>query len=750
CGDSPPLDTSLLPVNPNDVLTRYASIPLYIKKDTLGITIFEHKEPDPNSPKLNEGFYEVHFLEAEDGCGDYIRLTSAKYPDYIYKYVGPCNGKYTPLTYLKAPQRTIAGETRIAINVPYVKATLNVAGLEKDKNLFSQKDDNDNLASSVKFNSLIGKKSFTDRSLWLGSNISYWSTRFDREVLTAHERRYEWNDTSVSSKLGESHTIELSAGITPLSRLSSEVGYGQLLKNKTLTTDKISYGLKYQPIGWLNSEYIGNLFRHFEKSSNGWGQTQKFTIQNNFTKHQLSLSYRDEWLKKTADGSGLMEGIFRYDFLPLNISEEIIGTKYRRGNRNIFCASDTAKAFLWVNSFNFKPLSIWELIGKSNYRIEKNIQNKGTSTVLLVDIGNKFTSSKERFSLTQSYKTSSEKASKFIQIPVYVGDGRGTHRWDSTRNEYVEDLKGGGSFIITQKDIFDSTNSSLMKKSSFSVNWSLLPPEKRKKHIISDLWWDGTLLMEEHLDAKISMPLSWFPGFFSLRSLYKNLIPSELYYSNLSYIQEVVWRPSFNQNLKGTLRLVPDYKKIRAYVESSITGDLTLERRINKLALSGSFRLFYLSHRDTLQNSNYGDYLLRDISLQFVQRREFLKWFELSLKECIGLAQQNYIGSIKSKALDSTLYVQITPAVQWFYKEKGNISFNYTVSFMNINENHDYRIANGFSSGVSHVINLNANVKIGKNFMLNGSYRGEYSVSLVNKEKRRNDHVVSLEVQAFL
>jgi hypothetical protein len=124
---------------------------------------------------------------------------------------------------------------------------------------------------------------------------------------------------------------------------------------------------------------------------------------------------------------------------------------------------------------------------------------------------------------------------------------------------------------------------------------------------------------------------------------------------------------------------------------------------------------------------------------------------EVYLRECLGLARQDRPQERKiRKAVDSTGYIQITPGVIWNLKERGRIETDYTFSYVTVQSDHDYRIAKGFSSGMSHLITVMANVKIGTYFSLTGSYRGEIFQGDSEGSTQPARHVVSLEVQAFL
>ncbi len=754
-GDRTPPDTSALPVNRNNVLDRYASIPLYIKKDTLGAVVFFHKEPDPERPIFNDSLFEVHFREA-DTCGDYERTLSSKYPDYVYRYVGPCRGRYTPLTPLPAPQRLTLGEVQADLKLPYIKAQVNIAGEERDRNLFSSLDDDDNLASAAAASLFIGNRQTENRSLWLGGKMNYWSKRFDREALSAFDRKTRWNDYSLIEKPEERIIWESSVGIAPLRSITTEIMYGQKRTLDKIHTDKFGNITRLNPLKQFHLDYEGSFFRHFETDKNlyGTGNLQEVAFRLLLTdKHSGRIYCRDEWRTDSeGKGGGLVEGGIRYEFLPLNLLQEVTYTEFREGSTGLLSATDTATLLLWQQKIDFKPFSGWTINGAGSWQSRRSAgpeANNKTAT-LLIDLNSEIGSSDKGFFSRQNYRTTAEKASRFIQIPTYVGEGKGTHRWDSTRNEYVEDLHGAGNFILRQRDVYDSTKNMRLRKSVMNINWSL-KPDRKLSGIIADLWWDGVLCLEEHIDAQTDHPLSWIPGFLSLYNIYKkDIYKGKVNLCDISYRQDALWRPPFNRSMSAKVNITPKFLHIRSYRERSLSADMEMVYKKRKFDYTNGLRCFILAHDDTSEYKG-ADFTLRDISATFTQTHHLFQFFDIFIRERIGWARQDdEKGKSVHKPIDSTTYLQLTPGVVCFPAGRGRIEADYTFSIVNIPGNYDYRIAGGFASGISHLININADVRISKYFMLNTSYRGELFRRGNQTGRKPDNHAFSMELQAFL
>jgi hypothetical protein len=223
-------------------------------------------------------------------------------------------------------------------------------------------------------------------------------------------------------------------------------------------------------------------------------------------------------------------------------------------------------------------------------------------------------------------------------------------------------------------------------------------------------------------------------------------------FSDCSYRQEIDWAPSFNRDLKGTLMLMPDYQRVRSYRERALTAEAGGVRERPGFSFDNRLRWYGLVHDDTLRRARYGnDFSLVDFSARFTQTRHLDGMFDVSLRECGGWARQkNVSGSVPAAPPDSSWYLQLTPGAAWLAGARGRVEADYTISWVTVPGDHDYRIASGFASGISHVINVFGDVKIGKYFMLNASYRGEIFGRRRGAPPQPGRHAMSLEVRAYL
>lgn len=206
--------------------------------------------------------------------------------------------------------------------------------------------------------------------------------------------------------------------------------------------------------------------------------------------------------------------------------------------------------------------------------------------------------------------------------------------------------------------------------------------------------------------------------------------------------------PILAPGIDAMLSVQPDFQFIRSYREYGTTVEATAHRQAENYSSAGTIRFLSFFHDDTSTTASSYDYHLRDLHAQFTPTRHLPAGFDVSLMSCIGWALQNSTGAISRENLfDRTLYGQAAPSVAWMPHSGGRVEIEYVFSLVDVPASHDYRIARGFSSGVSHTISVIANVRAGKYFMVNGSYRGEL---YGNGSDQPDEHVMSLEVQAFL
>jgi hypothetical protein len=745
-GDKPPYGLTARPVNPNDVPVDDAVYALYkYKKDpSSGITFFKHIRYDPLHPDSVNGFFYVWFTETGENKGDYVATDSAIQSERVYEYVGPGKGNYSPAAPLPAPKRSTDGEMKADLNLPYLKSTLDVAGQENDKNLFSSLDDNDNLASSIRFNLLAGKKDYTRRSLWSGGNFNFASRGFDGEEISMFDRKDKWDDTLNSTWESESRTWESFIGTTVFPGMSTEFSYSQNLRDSLLVNDRFSNSTRVSLLKHFTLDYAGSLVRHHVFPVSGYTRKEDVGLLFDYNNHAIKLLYNDEWrLDSIECGRGHWGAGAEYDFIPWQVKQTINITQSKSGNSGLIASADTGLNFLYQGSINKKMFPWWTVNGSGQY-LFSNIKNSETSTTLLMDFLSEMAPEKCGLSSSQHYRTSSEKASVFVQVPIFAGKGLGTYIYDSINDRYM--LHTPGDYFVQQREVTNQDGTGRVKKSSLDLSWSY-HPEKKIEGLLNDLSWQGNLMLEEHISSKVNSASSWMPGWHSLKAFFSDTTDNQVSYADLYYRQTIDWKPdSLLKGISGQLYLLPSYKRIQTYTEPGIDLGLQFELDKEKYYAGMNAHTFSIIHEDSVLTN----YKISDLNTELTEKYRFKNDFDVYLKECIGWAGQRDIKSNRTIFSDSSFYYQISPGVTWRPGTAGWAEASYTFSSVNIPENLDFRLARGFSPGLSHVITINVNLQFGNHLMLNGSYRGELRKLKNESSFDKGDHTVSMEIKAFL
>lgn len=757
-GDKPPFASTARPVHPNDVAGESQFYPLY-KKHTEpdSTTHFVYEPFDRNHPDSVLGFYYVWFHEVKnEETGNYrIAFTDNRGPAYVF--VGGDTGSYSDLSPIPTPERKNSGEMKFRLHAGALDASLNLAGQDRDRNLFSSLDERDNRASATDFSFNAGSRKVEDRSAWLSGTHRFTSSRFDAEVLSAYDRKEQWDDVRDSRPAAERQQWETRAGATIVPRLATELSYGQDRTAADLVTDKWSPSLKYATPGErFSMGYDGSFFRHLASIDRGSGRRESGNATFKFQKHAVGLLYRDEWRSDTQRlGSGLYEGGLSYDYLPLALHDRISYLSRARSVPGRFFTKDTGYSVRFEQSVDHSFLPGWRLTGTGNIDHSEEY-GQDRSTTMLVDMISDLDRESFGFTSRQHYRTSAENASSFVQVPIYAGKGLGTHAYDSVRQEYVPDPRG--DFFMQQKETYDQASGLRIKKTSIDINWSYRP-HKKLAGILNDLAWQGTLFCEEHVDAGRNEGSTWLPGYLSLSSIIKsdslNAAPLDpVHYADLSYRQDIDW--SSKDSLRtstGNLSITPAYRKIRNYTEGSLETRIELQKTLRQFTIGGAFNLLSLDHKDTA-TAGYSpesyNYSLLDRRLEITQKYQVLKPLSFSLLEAFGVAQKS-TGSIgRLPPLDSVFYYQVSPSFSWAPGRKGSVTGMYTYSVVPLPGELDYRMARGFSSGTAHRATITADVKIGERLMIIGSYRGDARKPIGFDRFEPANHVFSMEVRAFM
>ncbi len=754
-GDAPPQGTAfnMESVHPNDVSKEDAYYPLYkIGKDSAGYTKFTHFRYDKSKPDSNSGFFKVSFSKVGEGEGEYVQSTDSYYKDYIYVYEGPGKGSFTPRISMTTPKRLTSGEMGIHLNYPLLKADLNFVGQEQDKNLFSSKEDNDNLSSSGRFNFTAGNKTFSKRSVWVTGKLSGSSTRFEDELISAWDQYNNWNDRSLDISQKQLLLWEAGSGVTFLPGLWTQLIYGQNRKASLIATDKINNTTSYSIGKNLNFTYNGNYYRHNPLNSDRYSHTQQFVSKFTPDKHEIIATLKEEWRKDSLhNGNGMQTAAIEYAYIPWALRQQLSYDKLKHGHGEIFSSSDSGYQFQWAQSLKQTLFSIWNIDATSHF-YRQVLKDKSKTTALLVDFHGEFESQSKRFSSEHFYRTSSERSTSYITVPIYAGKGLGTHILDTTRihgdttlDYFIPHVPG--DWIVEQREASDKMSDAMMKKTLLTFSWSYTPPDNLDG-FLGDLRWEGDLSCEEYVDAARKSGITWLPGVSSLKLTSQKKWSEQVTYCDLSYRQDIDWTHPTNNNISFSLNSEPFLHQLLSYRESGFESGLSLNTVSKNSKIVYGIKYISLFHDD----SSATDYDAYNAGLEFSQRFELNHGLGIYCQENAGIGKETRKDGLPPKPfnLANQYYAQLNPGITFKLNKIGWSEASYTFSQVTIPGEYDYRIARGFSSGISHVLSFTADFRIGKYFSVRGMYRGEFRKSGNQKEFDNKDNVFSMEMKAFL
>jgi hypothetical protein len=351
---------------------------------------------------------------------------------------------------------------------------------------------------------------------------------------------------------------------------------------------------------------------------------------------------------------------------------------------------------------------------------------------VLVSLQNDLTSLHGRFITHEEYTLNSEQASALVQVPIYAGNGLGGFSYDSTRGSLVP--SANGDYRVLDQEVYDNSTNATVRKSNLDITWSLRPRRDRAG-ILGDLTWRGELQLLEHvLGDSTSDWRSWVPGYLTIA----DRSPQAVRLANCYYEQRITWAPDSLAGWRAELRGRPYVKRSYTGREEGMEGRLTLERNRRPwfLALNGDVK--HYTFAGTLSDTRF---TVTDASADPTQKYLFPVDIGISLAETGGWA---------SKAAESGWYFLVRPALSWEPKNKGTAEASYTFASVNIPGTLDYAMAQGFEGGITHRIDVHADVKMGEHFSLGASYRGQFAKRLGMSDYDKPLHVVSMEVKALL
>jgi hypothetical protein len=744
-GDSANLTFGGRLIDPKDVPYQNEQQPLYRLDPRSDHYYFSRF--DPTKPVDNQGFYYITFRNVGAGKGDYdIDADSTNaYKDKnrnfgnIYKYVGDGKGGAS-LPLMPLPQSKTIGEARMKAKIgSFASASMDIAGIDHDLNLFSGLNDKDNRGAAVDGKLLLGRKRHDRRSIWLGGAYTHSTPAMTQEVATAFDRNRQWDDTTSATRTGLRQSWESSAGAALFPNTFVEGVYGQYLQSRRLVTDHVAGTIQVSPMQRLSLLYNGDYFRHLAGGGAIATRRGEGHLAFNTALAEYALEYRDEWRTFiNAFNRGMGGAGASVRLVPFTLKESAFYSLFRRGAGELFGAQDTGYSLLWDQELDRALLPSWQVNASSHYFQRKNVHGASNVSVVVLAQNDISIPSKGIFT-RQNYQVNIEKASSYVQVPVLAGKGIGDHSWDSTLQEYVPDKNG--MYIIQEQETYGDTSDNRVRKSKLDVTWGLNKAKRRLPGVLGDLEWSGALDVEEHLSLSPFLhSSSWVPGYTSLFN-HNVAIDSLIRFANLLYRQNMDWNPDSMRGTHGRLFFQPSLKKIRDYSETGFEWGADIDRTVQPWFLGFEGNALSINRKSVISSGD-NNYQVIDRHGQATEKYFFYRDFAVFIKETAGWAAKKM-----DPRVNEGWYSRIAPGIAWQPAEKGSAEASYTWSSVDIPGVLDYRMSQGFSPGTTHTIDLFAHINFGKHFTTDVTYRAEFGGSSYAKSGL---HIVSMQMKAFL
>ncbi|MFW5959787.1 MAG: hypothetical protein ACOCSE_01550, partial [Chitinivibrionales bacterium] len=688
-----------------DVDNYSAWTPLYAKEDTAGSAYYRYV---PEAVYYPDSLYAVWFSKSEQGS--YIRDTV----DYmgntlnVYRYAGEGRGDYTYKTDLVYPERKVKGAGRVDFSpAKGTEFTLEAAGMERDENLFSERDDSDNTSSSL-------TASFgTDREmLSITGDWYYKSERFIPDINKAYIIEEEW-DIRADTVSGSENIWSGGLGFNPGRVVNIDLKGGQYVADRDILSGMAGYTISLFPDHQFSALYTGSLVSH------GGGRhlfrRDRLSLKLITGRVEQEIYGRDEWREKkerTNTGGVGCGYVFRVN--PGILREEVSYHQGRKGGSSIYkpqqrASADTSGSLVWTQEFNWEPLSVLNISGNTHLQTEE--VNDSSRLFAAADIKTALDFERKGLYADLRYYINYENASKWIQIPSQVGEGLGTYSYDTLAQEYVEDP--GGEWVIQEREIYDSAGSHGVRKNYLSGRWFFSPPDARVKGILRDLSWEGEFRTEEHILEHIEGDKggSGFPGYLSLFKRKRN--EDVVTYSDVWYRQRVNWYPGFTPGMEGSLSFRPYRGKKRDKWRDGIEIGAGLDKRWGDFR--GGLEGVYVYERQEDVQKLYDRHVV-------LEERYYLlsDVFSVYLKEKVGSGERLRQDGEDMKGW----YYAVTPGISFTKSGTGYIEADYTYSEVEKGLVPEYPVARGMATGVTQSIYCSGSINMGENFVVRISYTG--------------------------
>lgn len=712
---------------------------LYKKVNLGNIEYFEYSTDENNE------LYTVSFSNLGAGAGDYI-LESTIAIGNIFKYVGVNQGNYAPITRLIAPSKSQLFIVKSSLNTTE-KTTLDaeIGISNRDANLFSPLNDNENIAAAAKVN---WKQILIDKKWKLTSKLSHEYAQknfFSEQGYEPVEFNRDWN---VITNNATKNYFQSAINLT--NKKNDFVFY----RFNNLTYDNSFKGTKHELKSKFNSIRSSFFIDASLLSNTSNLEDNSFFRAKAKAEHYLAKSWFGAFinlernLRENVNTNQFINTSHRFKeyegYIGVGDTTNVyakIGYNFRNNDSiksNQFTEINNRKTF-YINSKLIKNKNT-NLSVYANYRITENnfTDNEKAINSRIVFSQKLF---KNFINLSTVYETSSGNVARQDYVYVQTEPGLGFYTWIDYNNDGIKDFnefeiaqfqdqanylrlpKPNLRFIATQRAKWNQ---------SFTINPKIWGSKKGIKKFISHFYNQSFLSIDNEQERAINT--------FQLNPFDFN--ENSLVGLNLNIRNNLFYNKDLQKN-----SITFTYGKSNVKQQYFI-GNQENKIKIHQLDYTHKFAKFWLidfmtkTAKNTLATEN------------FVNRNYEINTNEIQPKISYLYNENNKFSAFyhfknkQNQLEDFEELHQQKFGVEYFFisKNKNQISANINVFLNDFTGNTNtpvaYQMLEGLQAGKNYTWNLIFNQKLNAFLNLNLSYLGRKS------ENSKTIHTGSVQLRA--
>ncbi len=648
--------------------------------------------PFNNDNRAQFSQYSSHYLDSIS-----VLAKDSLFLDPIFLYVGSSNGTHSAYHLAPLPERLTQGEVHIQYS-PSEQFSANaiVSGISRDKNTYSEFNDQDNNSAGVKTDVYISTD--PNKPFILSSDLTaeYAGVEFTDDLTSRYLLKRTWGLPIDSTRYS---TVFNSIKSSINNRFSLSAGAGASLIDNHIFSHILQSKANIQATkNWINSYEI--LIREPDTTTGSAGRRQNFSSTLKFNAIETELSVEEEWFQTSnrINQGHLLTGI-SIKVPALNWTNKVEHKQNSSGQFKHHSSEKGASHTLWNQTFE-KKLSEDRDISLTTNLLHKN-DNEIEDLSLLLTLKERSRYLNNRFSTEVNYTVNSENATARRWQYTFVGEGVGTHIKDPITNEFLP--APFGDYIAEEIMLWANEQKSTIQN-GFNFRWSYKTPFSGRK--IDGINFEGILSSQEDIvPHKKGVTTAWVPMFTSI----SKESTDTLTYSNMQYSQQINWHPpqiqGFSTNLTSTISKKTDLPSEIKHLKAL----LTVRKEWNKFALIGNVNGLAESRNIISITDSY-----------FQPNQEFsiTKSWIIFLEETVGYTSLDDI---------SGNYYAARPGIRFKSLESGNAELSYTFANLVYNGPIIYPMAKEYQKGVNHRVLLTMNINAKKHIVFNGFFRADYT-----------------------